>query len=104
MALGATRFVATALDMAIDLFLSSLKQSSHILLYFVKLALEASSLCQRPFSGKRVLGDVRDGSNSTDLRCPRNVSSSPDSGRIAALPRTVELGQYRSSRIESIGR
>jgi len=33
------------------------------------------------------------GSSAPFPRCPRNVGLSSDSGRIAALPRTVETGQ-----------
>ena len=39
------------------------------------------------------------GSNSTDRRWPRHVGFTPDSGRIAALPRTVAEGRRPTWRL-----
>jgi len=43
-----------------------------------------------------MMAEVHSGSNSTELRRPRNVGLSSDSGRIIALPRMVETGQLQT--------
>src|SRR3954454_12618429 len=50
-----------------------------------------------------MLPDVRNGSSAPFPRCPRNVGLSSDSGRIAALPRTVETGHKPTSALSPLG-